>query len=84
MASIPTMVGVLSCGFLLSLGVSNAVQVHAASTGDSMKVEQTDRRQGGQEPGEKQMDAVQGDQSVGERTIGCKRTRWDRTQLHDH
>jgi len=69
MVSIPTMVGILSCGFLLSLGVSNDVQVHAASTGDSMKAEQTDRRQGGQEPGEKQMDAVGGDQSVDERTI---------------
>ena len=69
MASIPTMVGALSCGFLLSLGVSNAVQVHATSTEDSMKAEQTDRRQGGQEPGEKQMNAVEDDQSMGKRTI---------------
>jgi hypothetical protein len=69
MASIPTMVGVLSCGFLLSLGLSNVAQVHAASTADSVKAKQTDRRQGGQEPGEKQMDKPEDGQSLGERTI---------------
>ncbi len=70
MASIPTMIGVLSCGFLLSLGLSNVEQVHAASTADSLKkAEQTDRRQGGQEPGEKQMNKLEEGQSLGERTI---------------
>jgi hypothetical protein len=46
MSSIPTMIGVLSCGFLLNLGISNVAQVHAASTADSLKAEQTERRQG--------------------------------------
>jgi hypothetical protein len=32
MASLPTVVGVLSRGFLLNLGMSNVAQVHAAST----------------------------------------------------
>ena len=56
MVSISKIVGVLSCGFLLCLGLSNAAQAgNAASAQDEMKADQSDRRQGGQEAGEKQM-----------------------------
>ena len=53
MVSIPKVVGVLSCGFLLCLGLSHAAQAdNAAPTTDEMKADQSDRRQGGQEAGE--------------------------------
>ena len=56
MVSIHKVVGVLSCGFLLCLGLSHAAQAgNAAPTTDEMKADQSDRRQGGQEAGEKQM-----------------------------
>jgi hypothetical protein len=69
MVSIRTTVVVLSCGLLLSLGAFNTAQALAVSTADSLNAEQTDRRQGGQEAGEKQMNKVADDQSVGERTV---------------
>jgi len=56
MESIPKVVGILSCGFLLCIGLSNVAQAdNAASAQDEMKADQSDRRQGGQEAGEKQM-----------------------------
>ncbi len=52
MVSIPKVVGVMSCGFLLCLGLSHAAQAdNAASAQDEMKADQSDRRQGGQEAG---------------------------------
>jgi hypothetical protein len=65
MVSISKIVGVLSCGFLLVLGLSNAAQAgNAAPTTDEMKADQSDRRQGGQEAGEQQMsDEMKGGQS---------------------
>jgi len=65
MVSISKIVGVMSCGFLLCLGLSNAAQAgNAAPTTDEMKADQSDRRQGGQEAGEKQMsDEMKGGQS---------------------
>jgi hypothetical protein len=65
MVSISKIVGVLSCGFLLCLGLSPAAQAgYAAPTTDEMKTDQSDRRQGGQEAGEKQMgDEMKGGQS---------------------
>jgi hypothetical protein len=65
MVSIPKVVGVLSCGFLLCIGLSNVAQAdNAASAQDEMKADQSDRRQGGQEAGEQQMnDDVTGGQS---------------------
>jgi len=65
MVSISKIVGVMSCGFLLCLGLSNAAQAgNAAPTTDEMKADQSDRRQGGQEAGEKQMsDDMKGGQS---------------------
>jgi len=70
MVSIPKIVGVLSCGLLLCLGLSTAAQADdAASAADKLKVDQSDRRQGGQEAGEQQMNDTQGGQSKGGKTI---------------
>ncbi len=71
MVSLPKVVGVLSCGFLLCLGLSHAAQAGtAAPTTDEMKADQSDRRQGGQEAGEKHMsDALKGGQSTDGKTI---------------
>ena len=68
MVSIPKVVGVLSCGFLLCLGLSDATQTSAADEKKAdqpeMKADQSDRRQGGQEAGEQQMrDDMTGGQS---------------------
>jgi hypothetical protein len=78
MVSIPKVVGVMSCGFMLCVGLSHAAQAdNAASAADEMKpdqsqmkADQSDRRQGGQEPGEKQMsDEMKGGPSKGGKTI---------------
>ena len=72
MVTIPKVVGVLSCGFLLCLGLSTTSQAdNAASEADSkLKAEQTDRRQGGQDAGEKQVrEEMKGGDSTGGKTI---------------
>jgi hypothetical protein len=70
MVSIPKTIGVVSCGFLLCLGLSNAAQADkAASPADKLKAAQSDRRQGGQEAGEQQMNDMEGGQSEGSKTI---------------
>ena len=69
MVSIPKVAGVMSCGFLLCLGLSNVAQAGDAAT-DALKADQSDRRQGGQEAGERQMnDKMKGSDSQGGRTI---------------
>jgi len=56
MLSLPKVIGIISCGFLLYLGPFTAAQANnAASTEDILKADQSDRRQGAQEAGEKQM-----------------------------
>lgn len=63
-------VGVVVCGFLLCLGLSTAAQAdNAASAADRLKADQSDRRQGGQEAGEKQMKDMADGQSNGGKTI---------------
>jgi len=70
MVVLPKIVGVVVCGFLLCLGLSTAAQAdNAASTADRLKADQSDRRQGGQEAGEKQMKDMAGGQSNGGKTI---------------
>ena len=55
MVSIPKVVGVLSCGFLLSLGLSNAVQAeHTPAPSDVMKTDSVSDRQGFQSDDDKQ------------------------------
>jgi hypothetical protein len=68
MVSIPKCVGILSCGALLCLGLSNGAQVgNAASASDeTIKAAQSDRSQGG----EKQLhDPMKDRMSKGGRTI---------------
>jgi len=63
MATIPKVVGVLSCGVLLCLGLSNAAQARiAASTEDQMSAGQSDR-------GDKMRDPMKGARSKGGWTI---------------
>ena len=71
MISIPKIVGVLSCGFLLCIGLSNEAQAdNAASAQDEMKADQSDRRQGGQKAGEQQTsDELKSGQSKDGKTI---------------
>jgi hypothetical protein len=70
MVSIPKIVCVLSCGLLLCLGLSNAAQAHSeALAADNLKTDQSDRRQGGQEVGEQQLNDMEGGQPNGGKTI---------------
>ena len=76
MVAIPKVIGILSCGFLMCLSLSPAAQAqNAASAADEMKADRSvpaasDRRQGGQEAGEKPLgDEMKGDQSKGGKTI---------------
>jgi uncharacterized membrane protein YcgQ (UPF0703/DUF1980 family) len=55
MLSIPKLVGVLSCSFLLCLGLSNAVQAeHAPGASDVMKTDSVTDKQGFQSDDDKQ------------------------------
>ena len=65
MRSLSQIVGAISCGFLLCLGLSGI----AAAAVDKLKADQSDRRQGGQEAGEKQMSGMEGDHAIGGKTI---------------
>ena len=70
MESIPKLVGVMSCGFLLCLGLSHAAQAEdAASAADKLKADQSDRRHGGQEAGEQQIHDMEDGPSTGGKTI---------------
>ena len=72
MVSFPKVVGVMSCGFLLCLGLSTAGQADngASEVVSKLKAEQTDRRQGGQDAGEKQVnEKMKGGDSTGGKTI---------------
>jgi hypothetical protein len=57
MVSIPKVVGVLSCGFVLCLGLSHAAPASAA---DDMNAGQTDRK-GSQSTGKGEQDKMKGD-----------------------
>src|SRR5262245_51420729 len=70
MISLPKFVSVVTCGCLLCLGLSTAAQADImTTTADRLKAEQSDRRQGGQEAGEKQKKDMEGGQSQGAKTI---------------
>jgi hypothetical protein len=71
MVSIPKIVGVLSCGFLLGLGLSNAVQAeHAPAPSDLMKTDAQSDRQGFQSDDDKQMhDEMGSNRAKGAKTI---------------
>ena len=71
MVSIPKVVGVLSCGFLLCLGLSSAARAeHAPAPSDLMKTDAQSDRQGFQSDDDKQKNAEMGsNRAVGARTI---------------
>lgn len=70
MISIPKVVGGMACAFLLCLGLSTAAQAdNAATAADKLKADQSDRRQGGQEAGEKQMHETESGTSTDSKTI---------------
>jgi hypothetical protein len=73
MVSIPKVVGVLSCGFLLCLGLSNAAQAeHPPAPSDVMKTDSVSDRQGFQSDDDKQKnvdDEKGSDSAKGARTI---------------
>jgi hypothetical protein len=79
MLTISKIVGVTFCSFLLCVGLTNAAQAgKSGSTEDDLKAEQSDRRQGGQEAGEKQItDTMKTDASHGSKTIEGKVIRID-------
>ena len=71
MVSIPKIVGVLSCGLLLCLGLSNAAQAeHAPAPSDLMKTDSQSDRQGFQSDDDKQMNEELGsNRAKGTKTI---------------
>jgi Cu/Ag efflux protein CusF len=71
MVSILKVVGVLSCGFLLCLGLSNAAQAeHAPAPSDLMKTDAQSDRQGFQSDDDKQMnDKMGSNRAEGAKTI---------------
>ena len=83
MTSISKAVSILSCGFLLGLGLSYTAQAdYAASAADKLKADQSDRRQGGQEAGETQTnDIIKGDHSIDGKTIKGKVLGIDRDNI---
>ena len=71
MLSIPKIVGVLSCGFLLCLGLSIAAQAeHAPAPSDLMKTDSVTDRQGFQSDDDKQLnDEMGSNRAKGTKTI---------------
>ena len=71
MVSIPKVVGLMSCGVLLCLGLSNAAQAeHAPSPSDVMKTDRVDDRQGFQADDDKQKnEKMEGSSAQGSKTI---------------
>ena len=70
MVSFPKVVGGMACASLLCLGLSTAVQAdNAATAADKLKADQSDRRQGGGEAGEKQLHKMESGSSTDGKTI---------------
>jgi len=71
MGSISKVVGLMSCGFLLCLGLSNPAQAeHTPSPSDVMKTDKTSDRQGFQADDDKQTNVKMEDSSAkGSKTI---------------
>ena len=69
MVALSKVVGGMACVCLLCLGLSTAAQAdNTAAAEDKLKADQSDRRQGGQEAGEKQMQ-TESDKSTDSKTI---------------
>ena len=80
MVSIPKVVGVLSCGFLLCLGLSSTAQAeHAPAPSDLMKTDAQSDRQGFQSDDDKQQNAKMGSN----RTEGAKTIKGELFRVED-
>lgn len=70
MISVPKVVGVLSCGFLLCLGLSHAAEAHNRTlAADEQNAKQTAPRPGSPETGQTHLHGREGGQSQGQKTI---------------
>jgi len=82
MVSIPKVVGVLSCGFLLCLGLSNAAQAeHAPAPSDLMKTDTQTDRQGFQSDDDKQKNV--NDEKGSNRAEGAKTVKGELSRVED-
>jgi uncharacterized membrane protein YcgQ (UPF0703/DUF1980 family) len=82
MVSIQKVVGVLSCGFLLCLGLSNAAQAeHAPAPSDVMKTDSVTDKQGFQSDDDKQKNVD--DEKVSNRADGAKTIKGELSRVED-
>ena len=82
MLSIPKVVGVLSCGFLLCLGLSNAAQAgNTPGASDVMKTDSVTDRQGFQSDDDKQKNVD--DKMGSNRAEGAKTIKGELSRVED-
>jgi hypothetical protein len=82
MVSIPKVVGVLSCGFLLCLGLSSAAQAeHAPGASDLMKTNAVTDQQGFQSDNDKQKNV--NDEKGSNRPDGAKTIKGELFRVED-
>ena len=82
MVSISKVVGVLSCGFLLYLGLSNAAQAeHAPGASDLMKTNAVTDQQGFQSDDDKQKNV--NDEKGSNRAVGAKTIKGELFRVED-
>jgi hypothetical protein len=82
MVSIPKVVGVISCGFLLCLGLSNAAQAeHTPSPSDVMKTDSVTDQQGFQSDDDKQKNV--GNEKGSKLADGAKTIKGELSRVED-
>jgi hypothetical protein len=82
MVPIPKVVGLMSCGFLLCLGLSNAAQAeHPPAPSDVMKTDSQSERQGFQSDDDKQKNV--NDEKGSNRTAGAKTIKGELFRIED-
>ena len=82
MVSIPKVVGVLSCGFLLCLGLSNAAQAgNVPGASDVMKTDSVTDRQGFQSDDDKQKNV--NNEKGSTRAAGAKTIKGELSRVED-
>jgi uncharacterized membrane protein YcgQ (UPF0703/DUF1980 family) len=82
MKSIPKVVGVLSCGLLLCLGLSNAAEAeHAPAPSDLMKTDSVTDRQGFQSDDDKQKNV--NNEKERTRAAGAKTIKGELSRVED-
>ena len=82
MVTMPKVVGILSCGFLLCLGLSNAAQAeHPPAPSDVMKTDSVSDRQGFQSDDDKQKNVD--DEKGSTSTKGAKTIKGELSRVED-